>query len=178
MSLEQAIEKNTAAIVALTAAIAQAGIATQTLPQAEQEKAAEPPKAEGPTKAQEKAAAQKKAKADADAAIKKVAGKDKEPTAAQKAKADRDAKRQAEIDAETAEASSTEAGEPEAADVTLEDCRVVATYIMKVKKDKAGLSGTLKGMNTKNISGFQGDPADFLAALEDTAGKTLAEIKG
>ena len=174
MSLEQAIEKNTAAIVANTIALQafleKADAAdTPTLSQAEQEKAAEPPKAKEPTEAEKKAAAKKKAKADADKAI------------AKQAKKERDAKRQAEIDAETAEAAEQEVTETEVVDepeATLEDCRVVATYIMKVKNDKAGLASTLEKLGTKNISGFEGDPADFLAALEETAGKTLAKIKG
>ena len=190
MSLESKIVELTEQIVRLSNVIAASGITAPTGAAANVEqfsKAAEVPKV---TEAQKKAAAKKKAKAEADAAIAKVAGR---KTPAQVKKAERDAARQAEIDAETAAAKEAETaaakeaeetvddvevdltGEPEG-NATEADCRTVATYIMKVVKDKAGLSGVLKGHKTNNLSNFKGDYNVFLADLEKVAGKSLAEI--
>jgi len=172
MSLEAKIEANTAAIIALTAVIAASGIATVNVIKAVDLDYKE----DTPLEVPKETAADRKAKAkkDADAAIAKLAGK---PTPAEVKKAERDAARQAEIDAESADTiEEPEVIDEPTGDATEADCRTVATYIMKVVKDKAGLAKALAANNTNNLSNFKGDYNDFLADLEAVAGKSLAEI--
>jgi hypothetical protein len=57
--------------------------------------------------------------------------------------------------------------------VTIEDCRVVATYLIKIKKDKAALSSVLKKNGVTNLTSFTGDASSFLKDLEDAAGVKL-----
>ena len=171
MSLEAKIEANTAAIIALTAVIAASGIATVNVIKAVDLDYKE----DTPLEAPKETAADRKAKAkkDADAAIAKLAGK---PTPAEVKKAERDATRQAEIDAESADTIEFPVVGQVPGDATEADCRTVATYIMKVVKDKAGLAKALAANNTNNLSNFKGDYNVFLADLEAVAGKSLAEI--
>jgi len=58
---------------------------------------------------------------------------------------------------------------------TIEDCRVIATYMIKVKKDKVGLSGVLKKNGVTNLTAFTGDIDSFLKDLEDAAGIKLED---
>jgi len=58
---------------------------------------------------------------------------------------------------------------------TIEDCRVIATYMIKVKKDKVGLSGVLKKNGVTNLTAFTGDIDSFLKDLEDAAGIKLGD---
>ena len=56
---------------------------------------------------------------------------------------------------------------------SIEDCRVIATYIIKVLKDKAALSEVLKKNGVTNLTAFSGDTDSFLKDLEDAAGVKL-----
>lgn len=58
---------------------------------------------------------------------------------------------------------------------TIEDCRVIATYMIKVKKDKVGLSEVLKNNGVTNLTAFTGDTDSFLKDLEDAAGIKLED---
>ena len=58
---------------------------------------------------------------------------------------------------------------------TIEDCRVIATYMIKVKKDKVGLSEVLKKNGVTNLTAFTGDIDSFLKDLEDAAGIKLGD---
>ena len=70
--------------------------------------------------------------------------------------------------------------EPEVVDknkpsASIEDCRVIATYIVKVLKDKDALSGVLKKNGVTNLTAFSGDTDSFLKDLEDVAGVKLED---
>jgi len=70
--------------------------------------------------------------------------------------------------------------EPEVVDknkpsASIEDCRVIATYIVKVLKDKDALSGVLKTNGVTNLTAFSGDTDSFLKDLEDVAGVKLED---
>ena len=56
---------------------------------------------------------------------------------------------------------------------SIEDCRVIATYIIKVLKDKAALSEVLKKNGVTNLTAFSGDTDSFFKDLEDAAGVKL-----
>ena len=58
---------------------------------------------------------------------------------------------------------------------TIEECRVVATYIIKNNKDKTGLSFVLQKNGVTNLSSFSGDMDSFLKDLEDAAGVKLED---
>lgn len=58
---------------------------------------------------------------------------------------------------------------------TIEECRVVATYIIKNNKDKTGLSSVLQKNGVTNLSSFSGDMDSFLKDLEDAAGVKLED---
>lgn len=104
----------------------------------------------------------------------------KTETAAQKKKRIAKEKREAKAMEEAAKKAEGEGDsdkeEPGAA--TEEDCRALATYIIKEKKDKAALAGVLKANNISMISEFgeKGEWSELLEQLEEAAGKTLAEV--
>jgi hypothetical protein len=70
-----------------------------------------------------------------------------------------------------------------AKDVTAEDLRTVATYMIKRPDSEGGslkpqFQAVLAEFKTESITKFDGDKAAMLKRLEEEAGKTLADLQG